>query len=202
MAKPPNRPTPSHSVAAGSDFYPEQKDWARWLTCAGAVLLVTNALIYAVKSERPSDWRLEMALDIAGSFATVACFVSLGLATVATFAHKMTDRSLKKIDFAWMSFAALGLALSLGQTLASTNEIIRSEVDKQLDSYRLEMIRLTDVIGPLVCGTSGTTDKQLCDAVHGASAMATSVVRVPTAEQEAVICSPRWNADGVKHEGA
>ncbi len=191
MAKPRNQRAPSQSVTPGSDSYPEQKYLARWLTFAGAVLLVTYVLIHAMKSERPSNWRLEMALDFAGSLATVACFVSLGVAAVATLAHKMTDRSLKKIDFAWMSFAALGLALSLGQTLASTNEIIRSEIDKQLDSYRIEMIRLTDVLHVLVCETSGTTDKQLCDAVNGASVMATSVLRVPTAEQEAVICSPR-----------
>jgi hypothetical protein len=108
---------------------------------------------------------------------------------VALSAPKLTDRSLKKIDFVWMSFAGVGLALTVGQNLASSNEILRSQFEKQLDSYRLIMGRLIDSTIPVTCDLS--TSKELCDALHGASTQAMSVARVPTGEQAEVICAPR-----------
>jgi len=170
---------------------PEQLRWARNMTTTGVVCLAITIVLQTLALLRPSDWRLDMALQMTSSFASVAAFCSFGIAAVAFSAPKLTDRSLKKIDFVWMSFAGLGLALTVGQTLASSNEILRSEFERQLDSYRLAMGHLTDAIIPLVCDLSTPSDKQLCDALHGASMQAMSVVRVPTAEQAEVICAPR-----------
>jgi len=195
MAKPSNRQRSSQSDTRGSEFYPEQQRWIRWMTSIGMISFVLSILLLELRPERPVHWGIEMTIEIGSSFATVAGFSSFGVAAVAISAHKMTDRSLKKIDFVWMSFAGLGLALSLGQTFASSNEILRSEFDRQLDSYRLEMIRLTDAVLPMLCGSSGPANEPLCNALHGASVMATSVVRVPSGEQAEIICSPRATGD-------
>ena len=184
MAK-PSRPT------RRALYRPEQQRWARNMTITGVVCLAITIVLLTLASQRPSDWRLDMALNMTSAFANVAAFSSLGIGAVALYAPKMTDRSLKKIDFVWMSFAGLGLALTFGQTLASSNEILRSQFERQLDSYRLEMGHLTDGLIPLVCDVSTPSAKQLCAALHDASVQVTSVARVPTAEQAKVICAPR-----------
>src|SRR5215469_8068638 len=145
---------PSRPTAEVRSFRPNQQRWAAIMTLIGTFCLLVMIVLQTLVPNRPSDWRIDMALHMASSFASVGTFCSFGIAVVALSAPKLTDRSLKKIDFVWMSFAGLGLALTVGQNLASSNEILRSQFEKQLDSYRLIMGRLIDATIPVICDLS------------------------------------------------
>jgi hypothetical protein len=188
--------TPRHREPPKVDYNPKQVLWAGLMGLLGAFGLGLSLWLPSLSPSHPGNWLLDDSLNIFLSSVIVGSYCLLGVSFAGTFAHKWTDLSLKFIDLIWISCAAVGLALAIAQMFISTNDKITSELNLQLDSYRLEIIKLSDAVtGKLCAPTPAPSDTKICDAVDAASVMALSVERVPLPIQAEVICNARVRSD-------
>jgi hypothetical protein len=190
-------PESSHRITVQLPVSPDPKQLsrARLLIIIGVLSMAGSMALWrwAIGNADENSWILSAPVDIAIAFLDVVAGCALGVGGVGMIAHRLSDVSLKKIDFLWMLAASVSLVFALSQAIGSVADYLRGSVDTQLNSYRIGIDESSQMLMARLCRKPDLHNPDLCTALKGAHDWAVSVVRVPTSAQTNIICIPRSN---------